>query len=806
MNKKKFKRKKLVGLISLLIVLSIIVSPLHVMKADSITNEVQEESFTRSSVDNISDVECVDKYNRYKGNGYEVELAIDSQWEDAFNGNITIINTGTVVIEDWVLEFNMDNQIVNIWNGIIHNHEGSTYVIKSAGWNQDIPVGGSINFGFSATGNIIYYPESYIIPTSIQNADETCYSIEFTLYSDWGVGYSAAITITNNGDKIIEDWILEFDFGKRITDIWNGVIYSYSDDHYVIKNASYNQNILPGQSLSIGFNGIDGNITDNPQNYKLSEYVIGNYDNNLNNNDSNDNADENKYNTISTEDPMIGIAYFQELVVNDICIEEDGIQYAKNQINLVGTEGSHFEQFENLGESYDFEIVGYIEFSKDYQIKFFEDKTYQQMKDYVLKFLQYDFIEEANINLVIEIENDYFPINDPEWPSGASNNVWTHTSNVNWGAVAINAPVAWDYINDMYPIKIGLIDNMFDRTHEDLNFKKIWNNPVDSYVKGSNGDSHGTHVAGTMSAGFDNGVGISGIAVNKELYAYSTEGKTDDISKKMNMTVMEYKYAFSLLIGNDVRVINVSQNTGRLECYAASMGNSAAINYVEYNAKVLGSFLKKLINRGFDFVIVTAAGNVNNKNYIADVNEVYGYRLPKSGELGVQGGALAKYNSFLNNISEIKNRIIVVGAYGLGATSISSYSNIGTRVDIVAPGDNIYSTIIGNAYDYMNGTSMAAPHVAGTAALVYSVNPALTGYQVKDIIKSTANAVGLTESSGTYTYDTVNAGEAVKKALATKGVNFGVSNSTGIIFGKVQGDGSLSDAPIENVMISAYRY
>lgn len=561
----------------------------------------------------------------------------------------------------------------------------------------------------------------------------------------------------------------------------------------MIKNATYNQNIALGQTITIGFQGTVKSSFLAPRNFKLSNYIIG--------------SPKNDYIIVSTDDEMIGKAYFQKLKIEDICIEDDGIKYAKNQLNLVGTLDSQYDQFVELGEMYGYDIVGYIDFTKDYQIKFKEDKTYEQMNEFVSILQQYNFIEEVNLNLVMSMDEDYYPTKDTEWPASATNNVWSSTpGGSNWGVEAINAPKAWDYVSDMYSVKIGLIDNMFDTSHEDLSYTKVWNNPSSSYIS-KKGSDHGTHVSGTMAADFDNGVGITGIAAKKELYGYSLGGNTTDKNaKKINTTVMEYKYAFALLIGNGVRVINVSMNTGRLECFAASRNNAAAINYVQSNAKILGSFLRKLVNRGYDYVIVAAAGNVNNLQYIQDSKQTYGYRDAKSGETGISGGALAEYNSFLNNISEVRSRIIVVGAYGLGKNSVSSYSNIGTRVDIAAPGDNIYSSVIGNKYDNLSGTSMASPHVAGTVGLLYSINPALTGIQVKNIILSTANTVGLTESTGTYNYDTVNAGEAVKKALVTKGQNHGSLDPTGIILGVVEIDALFSSDPIDDVMVSAYQY
>lgn len=101
------------------------------------------------------------------------------------------------------------------------------------------------------------------------------------------------------------------------------------------------------------------------------------------------------------------------------------------------------------------------------------------------------------------------------------------------GVEAIQVSSAWNYKDAMQTVKVGLIDDMFDTSHEDINFTKVWNNPNSTYIYGKKGSSHGTFVAGTMAATFNNSIGISGIIPNNKLYAYSIMGpKTDSNSKK----------------------------------------------------------------------------------------------------------------------------------------------------------------------------------------------------------------------------------------------------------------------------------
>ena len=208
----------------------------------------------------------------YQQDGVEVYYGVDSNWSGGFNAHIIIRNLSQTDIENWGLQFKYPNNICNIWNGKILSEENQTYTIKNLGYNQDIKKGSEVSFGFTANGDADVLPESIVI-CSKECVVEDGYSAVFSVNSDWGSGFSGTIELSNTGKEAIEDWTLEFDFNRDIDNIWNGNIIKHEGIRYTVKNADYNQCVLPGQSIVIGFNGHQGNIgTETITNVSLSSF------------------------------------------------------------------------------------------------------------------------------------------------------------------------------------------------------------------------------------------------------------------------------------------------------------------------------------------------------------------------------------------------------------------------------------------------------------------------------------------------------------------------------------------------------
>jgi len=226
-------------------------------------------------------------------------------------------------------------------------------------------------------------------------------------------------------------------------------------------------------------------------------------------------------------------------------------------------------------------------------------------------------------------------------------------------------------------------DNAYDITDVDYGNGNP-NNRVDD-------ESHGTHVAGIIAAERNNGKGVNGVANNVAIMSIRAVPNGDEYDKDIARGI---RYA----VDNGARVINGS--------FGKSFSPNAdwvydAIKYAADN----------------NVLFVHAAGNDG-----ADLDNPVNANFP---------------NDQINNGPEIADNVITVGALNpkYGSELVASYSNYGKiNVDIFAPGTDIYSTYPNNEYEYSPGTSMAAPGVAGVAALVMSQYPKLTAAQVKKII------------------------------------------------------------------------
>lgn len=210
--------------------------------------------------------------SQYEGDGYSVNFVIEDQWNGGYQATVEIKNNELSTIENWCLEFELNGNIQNIWNAQIIAQEDNMYAIKNVGWNQDIEKDKSVTFGFISNTSFQEFPKEYYIQSEMVLAETDEYSIQYTITSDWGNGFNGNIEIKNESEESIEDWKLEIDFDNQITDIWNAEITENNGKHYVIGNKTYNQNILAGSTVNIGFTCEAGDSQKKLENIQLTKF------------------------------------------------------------------------------------------------------------------------------------------------------------------------------------------------------------------------------------------------------------------------------------------------------------------------------------------------------------------------------------------------------------------------------------------------------------------------------------------------------------------------------------------------------
>lgn len=208
----------------------------------------------------------------YEKEGYTVEFSITKQWKNGYSGKVRIYNTGNELIQNWYTGFDYSGELINIWNGCTYYNEDGQYVIKNNGWNQDIPANGFVEFGFVGLGDFAEFPTNCELLQRRGKVQQKNYTIEYSVKSNWNRGFIGEISITNISDTVIEDWELEFDYSRKITNLWNGYIKKIDASDYIISNAMYNSNLKPGETVKIGFVGMGGNEADVLVNVELYSY------------------------------------------------------------------------------------------------------------------------------------------------------------------------------------------------------------------------------------------------------------------------------------------------------------------------------------------------------------------------------------------------------------------------------------------------------------------------------------------------------------------------------------------------------
>ena len=314
--------------------------------------------------------------------------------------------------------------------------------------------------------------------------------------------------------------------------------------------------------------------------------------------------------------------------------------------------------------------------------------------------------------------------------------------NLQWGMNSIQTCSAWSITSGNPNVKVAVIDQGIDENHREFAHTNIsYSFDASTYSpQATVYGNHGTHVGGVIFSSHNENR-IAGVAPNASMI---------NICHPMYISTTiseEFAVGFFNAIINGAYVIT------------NSWGDQGGAFYNDLHSAILENAIDNALDNGRNgkgCVVVFAAGN---------------------------------YNTVMDYPGTYRDDILTVGA--IESSHLRSYfSGHGTKLDVVAPGSEVYSTIPYGYYCNMDGTSMAAPHVAGIAALVLSANPDLTGQQVRDIIERTAMKIRTDQytysldnihTNGTWNnemgYGLVNAYAAVTEALTDLYVRDTVSDN-----------------------------
>lgn len=201
--------------------------------------------------DNTSDV--ISEGRIYEADSYRVETIITDYWTGAYNVKIIITNTSDTVIHNWGLLCSTGDEISGLYNAKEMEYDEEDHFFKNLGWNQDIPVGESVVFGYTAAyDDTAHVAEDFRLVSISSEVSTDRYRVSYVTVQEWDTGAQAEIIIENISGKVIEDWSLEFDTDLVFTEIWNAKIVSHEGNHYVLQNADDSQNIGVGEALVVG--------------------------------------------------------------------------------------------------------------------------------------------------------------------------------------------------------------------------------------------------------------------------------------------------------------------------------------------------------------------------------------------------------------------------------------------------------------------------------------------------------------------------------------------------------------------------
>ena len=314
-------------------------------------------------------------------------------------------------------------------------------------------------------------------------------------------------------------------------------------------------------------------------------------------------------------------------------------------------------------------------------------------------------------------------------------------ASLQWSLTSINAYDAWSILDESitHRVTVAVIDGGVESSHPDLVGNLMYDadgevigynaieesNDVSEVFETAEIYGHGTHAAGIIAASANNAKGVAGVSYNQTLYPVKVFDNTGRSTTKKLLNAYQHVLENKNTYG--IRVVNMSVGT--------SLRDTA---------------MKEAIDQAYaaGVVSVAAAGN--------------------DGE-----PATCYPCDFENVVGVINVRQDSTTSDGVSRSEASSYNNEGEQLkNISAPGAHIYSTYPSGSYQYMSGTSMAAPCVSGVLAMMFAVNPSLSAEQAINTLYATAHDLQSKGFDAETGWGEVDAKAAVQAAKATVGAMY----------------------------------
>ena len=450
--------------------------------------------------------------------------------------------------------------------------------------------------------------------------------------------------------------------------------------------------------------------------------------------------------------------YIKQITHTDIAVAEDDLRlkYVDDTILVVFNDDIKYSDAATLFDKYDAEICGYIDILDFYQIAVKSD-SYEDLTNKCLLIHDDELVKCAMV--------DYFeetPVSETTTDNAEIYNYFNPLYYEILGIDKINELINIEEISKN--IKVGVFDVLVNYENPQLNVAnesdynaEILNSPL---IDGA--ASHGTHVAGIIAAKNDYVNCVKGIVPGAAVYS----------DNATNSSVSYWIASIAdMIVNQNIKAINISMGYNSYIPVSASLGDEGAISFIEEENLFFECILSKIIDNGYEFLLCLAAGNEADTSLYRVNSPYFAYGDKKllskldifnifDSEPEYCDSAYSLCFNMIDN-DEVRDRIMIVTACD-SDKEISDYASSGSGIDIVAPGDNVYSTGYYSKYELMSGTSMATPFVTGTAALLFELNNEFTGKQVKDIL---IDASDEELSDSFFSYPLLNAYKAVKYAL-----------------------------------------